>query len=251
MEEGYKKNADMRMVKFPLSQRLEMVVMWAFPFSIILALLTFLFWKQMLLFTVTASWAVPLFVFLTFPLYSRFLSAKPGGLSISRYTVLFNIGWISIILWAVFILGIILYTAAAGTISVSLLLRWGFLSLAIMLLVNIDLMGSTPTYKSGLHEERLLKVVLENEKCTGCGICVNVCPGNCFIIEGKPKKAVTAGAERCVQCSACIVQCPADALYFASGSGNVILPDIIRKYKLNMMGGRLTINQHHTVPLNM
>jgi len=162
---GYSKNANIRMVKFPFSQRLEMAAMWAFPFSIILTLLTFLFWKQMLVFTVTASWAV-------------------------------------------FMLGIILYTAAAGTFSVSILPRWGFVSLAIMLLVNIDLMGSTPIYKSGFQEERLLKVVLETEKCTGCSACVNVCPRNCFIIEEKLKKAVIAGAERCVQCSACIVQCP-------------------------------------------
>ncbi|MCD6122547.1 MAG: 4Fe-4S binding protein [Spirochaetales bacterium] len=236
---GYSKNANMRMVKFHFSQRLEMAVMWAFPFSVILTLLTFLLWKQMLVFTVTASWTVPLFVFSTFPMYSRFLSGKPGKLSISRYTVLFNIGWISVILWAVFMLGIILYTAAAGTFSVSILPRWGFVSLAIMLLVNIDLMGSTPIYKSGLQEERLLKVVLETEKCTGCSACVNVCPRNCFIIEEKLKKAVITGTERCVQCSACIVQCPTDALYFTSRSGNFIMPETIRKYKLNMMGSRL------------
>ena len=239
IEAEHRKSPYMRMVKFPLSQRLEMAAMWAFPFSIILAPLTFFFWKQMLAFTVLASWAVPLFVFLTFPLYSRFLSAKQGGLSISKYTVLFNIGWISIILWAVFLLGIILYSAAAGTFSVSLLLKWGFVSLAMMLLVNIDLLGSTPVYKSGLHEERLLKVVLETEKCTGCGVCVNVCPRNCFIMEENLRKAAMPGAERCVQCSACIVQCPEDALYFASGTGNTLMPDIIRKYKLNMMGSRL------------
>jgi len=239
IENGYRKNPDMRMVKFPISQRMEMAVMWAFPFSIILALLTFLFWKQMLTFTVTASWLVPLVVFWTFPLYSRFFAKKTGTLSLSKYTVLFNIGWISIVLWACFMLGAALYTVAAGIFSFPLLLRWGFVSLAMMLLVNIDLMGSTPTYKSGLHEERLLRVVLETEKCTGCGICVKVCPRNCFTIEEKLQKALIAGPERCVQCSACIVQCPVDALYFASNKGNVIMPDTIRKFKLNMMGSRL------------
>ena len=58
-------------------------------------------------------------------------------------------------------------------------------------------------------------------------------------IEENLRKAAIPGTERCEQCSACIVQCPEDALYFTSGNGNVIIPDIIRKYKLNMMGSRL------------
>ncbi len=267
LEDGHRKDANMRMVKFPLLHRLEMAVMWAFPFSLILALLTYIFWRQMLILTVAASWIVPLFVFITFPLYSGLLTGKKGKnhgfygnygsygsypgpskephvgrplsgkLGISKYTVLFNIGWVSLILWLVFMLGVLPYSLAAGTLSLSLLLRWGFVSLSMMLLVNIDLMGSTPVYKSGLHEERLLKVMLDRERCTGCGICVDVCPRNCFSIEGR--KAVITGSERCVQCSACIVQCPEDALYFASPLGKVLMPDTIRMYKLNMMGSRL------------
>jgi len=43
----------------------------------------------------------------------------------------------------------------------------------------------------------------------------------------------------CVQCGACIVQCPCDALFFQSPKGEIIFPESIRKFKLNLMGKRL------------
>ncbi|MFQ6000166.1 MAG: 4Fe-4S binding protein, partial [Anaerolineae bacterium] len=46
-------------------------------------------------------------------------------------------------------------------------------------------------------------------------------------------------SDRCVQCGACIVQCPFDALYFKSPKGEIILPETIRKFKLNLIGKRL------------
>jgi ferredoxin len=41
-----------------------------------------------------------------------------------------------------------------------------------------------------------------------------------------------------VQCGACIVQCPFDALYFASPNGDVVAPDTVRRFKLNLLGNR-------------
>lgn len=46
-------------------------------------------------------------------------------------------------------------------------------------------------------------------------------------------------AERCVQCGACMVQCPFDALCFETPDGDMIYPDVIRKFKLNLLGNRL------------
>jgi hypothetical protein len=39
--------------------------------------------------------------------------------------------------------------------------------------------------------------------------------------------------------STCIVQCPLDALYFGSPTGDVMLPDTVRRFKLNLLGKRL------------
>ena len=235
---GYKKDRSMRIVGFPVLQRFEMAVMWAFPFSIILAVLTTLIWRSMFVFTVVASWVVPLITFLSFPLYSRFLGRGTKKPNLSKYTVIFNIGWISVALWVIFMVVVYLYAVLSGIFTIGDFVKWGIISFAMMLLVNIDLMGSTPVYKSGLHEERLLRVRLDEKKCTGCGVCVLVCPRDCFGI-GENRVVLLRGKERCVQCGGCIVQCPADALCFSSETGKIIPPYVIRRYKLNMMGTRL------------
>jgi len=113
------------------------------------------------------------------------------------------------------------------------------MAFVVILLLSIDLMGSTPVYKSSLHEDRLLKVVLDGEKCKGAGFCEQVCPRNCFQVDRKRRKATMPRADRCVQCGACIVQCLFDALYFKSLEDKIIPPQIIRKFKLNFMGKRL------------
>ena len=101
------------------------------------------------------------------------------------------------------------------------------------------MMGSTPIYKSGLHEERLLEVNIESEKCNGCGICILVCPRNCYDINKEKHIAELVRKYRCVKCGACIVQCPHDALYFNDPYGNIVPPETIRKFKLNMIGKRV------------
>jgi len=99
-------------------------------------------------------------------------------------------------------------------------------------------MGSTPMYKSGLHEDRFLSVALDEEKCTGAGFCEDVCPRNCFDVSKEKHLATMPRKDLCVQCGACIVQCPFDALSFVNPEGEVITPDTVRTYKLNLLGKR-------------
>ena len=109
----------------------------------------------------------------------------------------------------------------------------------VILVLSLDLMGSTPVYKSGLHEDRLLKVILDEKKCKGAGFCEQVCPRNCYELDKNRHIAIVPRSERCVQCGACIVQCPFDALYFKSPKGEIISPATVRKFKLNLIGRRL------------
>jgi len=239
IKNNFKKTPEMRNVKFPLIHRIEMGVMWAFPFSIIVAFIAFLFWREVLLSLVLLTWILPFLIFMLFPLYSGLLNPRRGGASFSRYTVIFEFTRVPLILEGIFIFCIVLYSVLMRTFSLDFILRWGFVSFVIVLLVSIDLMGSTPVYKSGLHKDRLLKVILDEEKCRGCGICEQVCPRNCYEMDKDRHIAVMPGADRCVQCGACIVQCPFDALYFESPKGEIIYPEVIRKFKLNLLGNRL------------
>ncbi len=232
-----KKTPEMRQVEFPWVQRIEMAAAWAFPISIVSALIVIPFWRDAIPYFILLVWGLSFLIFTSFPLYSRWLSTS--GKRIGFIFFDFGRGGFQLILWGAVILGLFVYILLTGDFTWGFILRWGFASLVIVLVMSLDLMGSTPLYKSGLLEGRLLKVVLDKERCRGAGFCEMVCPRDCYEIDKNQHIATIPRAERCVQCGACIVQCPFDALYFKSPQGKVILPETIRKFKLNMIGKRL------------
>jgi len=56
----------------------------------------------------------------------------------------------------------------------------------------------------------MVKIIVDNEKCTGCGTCVETCPVGVFEIKGK--KSVPVKPEECLVCRACEVQCSESAI---------------------------------------
>jgi NAD-dependent dihydropyrimidine dehydrogenase PreA subunit len=232
------KTEEMRSVSFPWPQRLEMAVAWAFPLSI-LSLVLFPFWREAVLPLVSFVWGWAFLIFLSFPLYWRRLSKSGKRVGF----VLFDFGerGLPLFLWVVFMLALVGYTRLIGDFSWTLVFHWGLGSLIVVLILGLDLMGSTPVYKSGLHEERLLRTVFDGERCKGAGFCEQVCPRNVFEVNRGRRLATMPRAEQCVQCGACIVQCPFDALHFRSPNGDVLTPDTVRRFKLNMLGNRKTV----------
>jgi NAD-dependent dihydropyrimidine dehydrogenase PreA subunit len=113
---------------------------------------------------------------------------------------------------------------------------WAIIVSVVVFTLGVDILRNTPVYKSGLHKERTFTVCLDENKCKGVGVCKEVCPKNCFTID---EKAVITGRTRCVKCGACIVQCPCDALYFETPDHEVVLPETVRTFKLNLMGERI------------
>jgi NAD-dependent dihydropyrimidine dehydrogenase PreA subunit len=56
----------------------------------------------------------------------------------------------------------------------------------------------------------MVEVKVDNEKCDGCGTCVDVCPVDVFeIVE---EKSTVKNPDECLACRACEVQCPNAAI---------------------------------------
>ncbi|OIN99529.1 MAG: ferredoxin [Elusimicrobia bacterium CG_4_10_14_0_2_um_filter_56_8] len=58
---------------------------------------------------------------------------------------------------------------------------------------------------------------LNPDKCTGCGMCVNVCPHAVFII--KTRKAAITDPDLCMECGACALNCSFEAITVKKGVG--------------------------------
>ena len=226
----------MRQVTFPLGRRLEMAAAWAFPISVFAALALLLFWRTAIVPVVLLVWAVALLVFAAFPLYAGRLGGgdagpKPLGLDFAH-------GGIQAILWGLCLLGLVPLTVISGSFGLGDLLRWAIVTLAIVVVITIDLPGSTPVLKSGLYPDRFLHITLDEERCIADGACTQVCPRACFRLDPGAATVALVAAENCVQCGACIIQCPADALTFTRPDGSAIEPQIVRSHRTDLMGHR-------------
>lgn len=236
LKNNKRKTPEMKEVKFPPSQRIEMAVAWAFPISVVFGLILLLFWTEAIIPVILIIWGLSFLIFITFPWYRRWLQPKTKRVGFVFFD--FGRGGIQLILLGILIAALVGIGHVAGHLSLSFVLRWGTLLAVVVLTLSIDLMGSTPLYKSGLHKDRWLEIVIDEDKCKGSEFCEQVCPRNCYKVDEKRRLATRPRGHLCVQCGACIVQCPFDSLFFESPDGEVILPDTVRKFKLNMMGTR-------------
>jgi NAD-dependent dihydropyrimidine dehydrogenase PreA subunit len=234
---GCQKTSAMRQVEFPWKQRLEMAVAWAFPISVISGGIMASFWPGAVAMLFSLVWGLSLLIFACFPLYSHWLSTKGKRVGLIFFD--FGRGGLQLVLWGIAIVGLLIYSLLTGDHGWAFFLRWAFVSLVLVLIVSLDLMGSTPVYKSGLHKERWLEISLDETKCRGVGFCEQVCPRDCYEMDPARHKVTLLRPDRCVQCGACVVQCPFDALFFRSPKGDVVPPEMIRKFRLNLMGKRL------------
>jgi ferredoxin len=247
LNQGRKSDA-MREVSFPLSARLELAVAWAFPVSVIGGIVLALGWPRLVLPFVLLTCGLSLALYASFPwLYRPAEADPPREPGWTRHLVFFDPSvQRNLLIWLLLVTGLWGYALLANTLRPRSLLVWSLASLFVMLVLSMDLAGSTPLYKSGLHEDRLLHIRLDADACSGRALCWEVCPKNCYVIDAQRHKAVIARPEVCVQCGACIVQqcgacivqCPEDALAFYTPAEERISPHLVRTYKLNLLGRR-------------
>ncbi len=220
---GGKKSDDMRQVAFGARERSEMAVAWGGPAAILLGIAAAI---------LHPAYAIPLMglalalAFAMFGFYDRL--PEPRRMVFGALALASAVG----------------VTAAAGGDAWATSTA-GLTALLLAAVLTFDYPGSTPTEGGSHFEEHAWRVVLDRERCRGVYSCWEVCPEACY---EKPAAAgrgvdgdrtiVVAHDERCVRCGACIVQCPMDALAFEDGAGDRIEPDVIRRFKLNLLGKR-------------
>ncbi len=57
-----------------------------------------------------------------------------------------------------------------------------------------------------------MNIIIDEEKCTGCGDCVDVCPAEPNVFEIVEEKAKRVHPEECIDCGACEDACPEEAV---------------------------------------
>ena len=71
--------------------------------------------------------------------------------------------------------------------------------------------------KKMIYLKNVATLELDDRKCTGCSMCVEVCPQGVLKMNGKGVRIIDRDA--CMECGACSKNCPAGALTVQSGVG--------------------------------
>jgi NAD-dependent dihydropyrimidine dehydrogenase PreA subunit len=68
-----------------------------------------------------------------------------------------------------------------------------------------------------VYLKNVVTLVLDRQKCVGCGICGIVCPHDVFTF--KNGRASIKNRDGCMECGACAQNCPTEALAVDAGVG--------------------------------
>jgi len=147
--------------------------------------------------------------------------------------------------WAVFVafgaagavMGVLLLAALGAADGVRALVV-AAVALAGLGALALDFEGTTPWYASAFAESGRAEVEVLEERCSGAAACVQVCPSDVLVMDGRRRKVTVARPDACIRCAACIVQCPEDALRFRFDDGRVVEAATIRRTRLNLLGRR-------------
>ena len=72
-------------------------------------------------------------------------------------------------------------------------------------------------------------LTINKEKCTGCRVCLNVCPQNVLLMQNS--KATVNDYKACMECGACQNNCSFNAITVTKGTGclwAIVKEDILK-----------------------
>ena len=76
-----------------------------------------------------------------------------------------------------------------------------------------------------------MPAVIDVDKCSGCGICDEICPGDLIHMDHETDKAVIRYPDECWYCGSCRVECPEEAITYVFPSASSRVPDQGAKQK--------------------
>ena len=218
---GCTKTVEMSRARFPLSQRLEMAVMWAGMLSIPLGVIMGIFWPGLLPSVLLLVWGMSL---ISLVLFEPIMRTVPGPVGLIKMMVV----------GVIVVTGLVLYSLVAQDWPVAKLLGWSGAVIGMSLFLGFDFEGLSPLYASGTVSywgkkwpwylklwstfgfamEEFFTLGVDADKCTGCGTCVQVCPKGVFelVQVDRKKKSLVSDLKACEQCTACVKQCPVEAI---------------------------------------
>jgi NAD-dependent dihydropyrimidine dehydrogenase PreA subunit len=213
---GGEKDDAMRAVRFGVRERLEMATAWGAPAGLLFAGIAW---------ALRPAWSLPLFALATgaaalcFLVYDRLPEPRRP-------------------LFAAGLVGASALAVGVGGGGLPALVTAMVAGGALAILLTFDWEGSTPIEGGSHFEERSWRITLDTDRCEGVFRCWEVCPEACFEKHEDRRVVELAHDDRCIRCGACVVQCPKDALAFENELGEHIEPDVIRRFKLNLLGQR-------------
>jgi ferredoxin len=71
--------------------------------------------------------------------------------------------------------------------------------------------------KKMIYLKNVVTLQLNVKKCSGCGMCIVVCPHT--VLSMSSRKVQIENKDACMECGACAMNCPTEALTVQSGVG--------------------------------